>query len=238
MKKIRETIVRVKLRDKISSCKYSSEPYYDRFGKALKGVEEQKFFIIGAEPGSGKSLGLYQYVRRYLDGGMSPADTGIVIFVSTRDEIRSFIKGAKLARDEFAVVTAKGPMEDAKEFGGLSDATKAPVVFVTAQYLYARCPDKFADFERLLYRGKPRALRLWDEGFYKASSTLVSMDSLSEIKGTLRRSHSALIAAVEEIESKVRNVGVGGEIMLPAAIKDWAIRADEVLTADRNKDAV
>lgn len=238
MKKVIEKMKIVRLKDKINTCKYSSEPYYDRFDEALKGVEEQKFFIIGAEPGSGKSLGLYQYVRRYLNGGLLPADTGIVIFVSTRDEIHSFIKGAKLAGDEFAVVTAKGPMEDAKEFGGLSDATKAPVVLVTAQYLYARCPDKFADFERLLYRGKPRALRLWDEGFCKASSALVPMDSLSEIKGTLRRSHSALIAAVEEIEFKVRDVGVGGEITIPAAIKSLAIGADEVLTPKSHVEAL
>lgn len=238
MKNMQKRMKNALLRTKFAISRYSSEPYYDRFDEALKGNEEQKFFIIGAEPGSGKSLGLYQYVRQYLDGGLLPADTGIVIFVSTRDEIRSFIKGAKLAGDEFGVVTAKGPMEDAKEFGGLFEATKAPVVFVTAQYLYARCPDKFADFEPLLYRGKPRALRLWDEGFYKASSALVAMDNLSEIKRILRRSHSELIAAVEEIESEIRDIGVGGEIMIPAAIKSWATRANEVLTADSNKDAL
>lgn len=219
--KIKERI----LKDKVERSTYSSEPYYDHYDRALEGIEDNVFFIIAAEPGSGKSRGLYHYVRQYLDRARLPADTGIVIFVSTRAEIHSFIKGAKLAGGEFGVVTAASPLADAKEYGGMIDPTKAPVVFVTSQYVYAHCPDSFSEFDRLLYRGKPRALRLWDEGFYKASSALIPMDHLAAIKGALRGGHRDLVAVIEKAEAEIRIIGVGGTMALPLAIKGLAAGA-------------
>lgn len=92
---------------------------------------------------------------------------------------------------------------------GLSDPDVAPVLFTTHEKLRRWTAGRsFADAVKFHYRGRPRALRIWDESYLPATPVTVRLDVLKSIPATIRlhypkdaESLDALTAFLESSES-------------------------------------
>ncbi|WP_267396774.1 MULTISPECIES: hypothetical protein [unclassified Sphingomonas] len=220
---LRKKVITLKI--KSSTISFSSEAYYDDFNRALDGRALGKIYVIPAEPGSGKSRGLQQYLRKYRDGGFKPADTGVLIVVTRLAEMKNYIGGAGLVGDEFAVMTADTPVASAFEFGGSINADRAPILFVTAQMIQSRCRGRFADASEFYYKGKPRRLRVWDEDFFVADAVIISGDDFGELMRPLRGSFDTLANEIEHLEDRLRRMPPGSEVVVPQSISAAASAA-------------
>lgn len=178
---------------------------------------EPKYHVAPAEPGSGKSKGIQGYLRLYLDGGRSAADTGIIVIVTRIEEILSYIAGAKLDTNEYSVLASGNQKQNLLKFGGRSDVDNAKVLFITAQRLSAR-PSDFSCLKDLFYKGKPRALRLWDEEFTIASQSSVSLDQIKALPSTIRAADAEATRLVEDLEAIVSTASNDDEITVPAGL--------------------
>ncbi|OWK28601.1 hypothetical protein [Sphingomonas mucosissima] len=214
-----------KLRIERTLYEFSSEPFFGLFDAAMNGMIPHRFHVISSEPGSGKSKGIQKYLREYLDGGRGGVDTGIIIFLTRLDEIKSYIKGARLLRDDYAVLISGDRRGILKEYGGSSNPNEAPILFTTAQRFEARCGSSFEDSTDLFYRSKPRALRIWDEEFTPAKPSTITLDRIKELPALLRGSFNDLVLEVEKLEASMNAAVAGDEIVIPIAMVPDAVRA-------------
>lgn len=193
---------------------FCSEACFHYFYHILEGKGKPEIMIFPFEPGMGKSRGIQKFLREYKSKGFYP-DVGVLIILSRRDEIHEYIKGAGLVAEDYGVLDAHSPMERVTKYGGLFDHTKAPILFTTAQMVSSRCGDDFEKFQDIFYRGKPRALRIWDEEFRFAEAVTVSHDDLATMRSCVRRSHPALADALQLAEDKVRAASNGDVVTMP-----------------------
>lgn len=127
------------------------------------------------------------------------------------------------------MLDARNPVDRATIYGGLVDHTKAPILFTTAQMVMSRCGDDFEKFEALFYRGKPRALRIWDEEFRFAEAVTVSHDELAAMRSCVRRSHPALADALQMAEDMIR-AAVTCDVVTMPVLPFFAMDAPPSLT--------
>lgn len=182
--------------------KLISEDFFSDFDLALSNKADPKIFLAAAEPGAGKSRGIQKYLNEIVEGKRTVPDNGIIVFVSRLEEIGSYIEGARLPNDKFAVVAGTDIKESLKKFGGLIDPNNAPIIFTTTQKLRYWCGDSFNDMEIYHYKGRPRSLRLWDEDYYPVEAVNISIDRLSALKLVLRPSYPDLVNEIEIVEAE------------------------------------
>jgi hypothetical protein len=197
-----------------SSKQFSSEILYDDFENVLKGGGKKDFVIFPSEPGRGKSRGVQNFISEFKTRGFTPGDQGVIIFLSTRKEIKDYISGIGLSAGDYAVLDSQPPLERAKMYGGSLDVDSVPVLFMTTQLLYSQCGNSFEEFEPAFFKGKPRRLRIWDEEFKPADVVTVSVDEIAQMRVSVRADSPKLAIVLDEFEASLR-ASSGGKLAVP-----------------------
>ena len=124
-----------------------------------------RFYLSSIDPGMGKSRGVLAFLLEFVRRGGEP-DNGILVCLATWDEVKRMIDAAGLPACSFGVLTSN----DKLNAMGRSVAKAAPILFTTHQMVARRrgLPEAFH------YCGKPRALKIWDEGMMPAEPVVIS----------------------------------------------------------------
>lgn len=182
MTSLKDKVLNFKIKHGFPYYKYASEALHRDFERALKGRLEKQVFVFPSDPGRGKSKGVQLFLEKIVNKEISVEDSGIVIFLSRRNEIKEYISGGKLSAGDFAVLDSQFPPDRVACYGGSLCGDNAPILFVTSQLLHSRCRGSFEMFEEAFYKGKPRRLRVWDEEFLPANITTFSVDDLARVR--------------------------------------------------------
>jgi hypothetical protein len=182
---------------------------------------EDYYYLSPLDPGVGKTEAFVSVLKAWKALGFLPGGSALVA-VSTRDEILSLIKRTGLDKADFACVTADHSINAM----GSRDVGSAKVIFTTHKMIRSRSSgpsfEAASDFH---YIGKPRTLRIWDEGFTVAESCVLTVDSLNILNAALRYVEPHLVGKIETVLDHIRTGKTGDLIIIPADVGKAALSA-------------
>jgi len=155
----------------------------------------EKLFISSLPPGMGKTTVAVEATKALLaDPQMS--EQGVIYFLSRLEEIKSLVEQMGIDASDFATLTSD---EEINAMGNPLPEN-ARVLFTTQQRLeaYAKDGTLFEDMKDLRYKGKPRAIRVWDEAILPSRTLTLDKDGLYRLLKDLRRVDPSLTAVVEK----------------------------------------
>lgn len=200
--------------------------------KMVDGTAKRVFYVSSLDPGVGKTQTIIHALRNL------PKDVGVLICVSRKEEIKSLMRDMGLTKDETGIYTA----DPGLNIEGAANTDRARVLFTTQQMVDSRLKDgkKFKDLGVFHYRGKPRAVRIWDESMLPGEELTLSIDNLARIPSRLRRMDQKLKDRLYEDLSKIRKLSEGSTYQVPDLegeygldIIDKAIILERIKTKDR-----
>lgn len=193
--------------------------------QALDGGLDPAVYVMSADAGTGKSTAVQSLLAEWKSKAF-PGD-GTIIFLNTLLEIDAYIAGAKLDKADYAVYTSN-PIY-AGYGAGRDAAGTVPVLFATHSMARRRLVDfdTYAEADCFHYRGKPRALRVWDEAFLPAEYAAFDLNDLHMLPSALKGRSRNEIKLFERLQQSLATVSAGDLITIPFDIRSIA---DGVLT--------
>ena len=177
------------------------------------GICPQKPHLSTLDPGVGKTQVMVHFLRELMK---SPyRDVGVLLCIGRKDQLRDIIGQAGLADTDYAFLTAD---EDLNAKGrGRDHANDAPVLFTTHRMveLRVRNQSSFADVDAFHYRGKPRAVRVWDEALLPSLPLTVKRSDLGSLFTPLRKIDISLAARVERLWEDLGDKAHGSTHVMP-----------------------
>ena len=189
--------------------------------QALYGRLKSAIYLMSADCGAGKGEAVQSLLKDWKCKGF-PGDGGAIIFVATLAEVDAYTRRAGLERADYAVFT---PDETYKTYGaGRHAAQDVPVLFATHSMAGKRLHGlaSFADANDFLYRGRARALRVWDESFSPADYASFELNDLRMLPGSLRGCAKADIAVIEGLLPDKADLVAGVMLDIPTTIGEVA----------------
>ena len=190
--------------------------------------------LSALDPGVGKTQAVIHFLRTLL---ASPdyRDVGVLICIPRFDQITSIVADAGLAEEDFAVYSSDDHMN---AFGrGKSQHRKARVLFTTHAMLERRAVrhqsfEAVADFQ---FRGRARAVRVWDEALVPGKPITVSRWSISHLFLYLKADHPLLVADLEELAESLKSQQDGERIEIPDLAAKHGVDIDQIRAVLRGK---
>jgi hypothetical protein len=191
------------------------------------GDADPLIYLSSLDPGVGKTQTYIHFIREMLE---HPDYDGVAVIVciSRKDQIRAVVDEAKLQPDDFAVLTADAELNAL----GSGNPNSARVLFTTQRMVESRCQHgtkAFEDVAAFHYRGKPRAVRIWDEAILPGQTLTVSRDDVGLLFKPLRFSHPNLTAALEQLFIHLGTLPDGEIITLPNFAEDHGVTLNDVM---------
>jgi hypothetical protein len=198
----------------------------------LHGRLSDNFFLASIDPGIGKTLSGSRFLKAWKDAGFTP-QVGVLIAVSRRDEINTYIIQSCLAPEDFAVLTR----DEALNALGTARPASAPVLFTTQQMIGSRTKTgrPLASLSEFHFRGEPRVLRIWDETMMPEEPLTVRVDDLGLLASPLRHTAPEFIQAVQQLQQELWGLSAGSEITVP---DDITAKAPKKGVSDRTAEIV
>ncbi|UXC91106.1 hypothetical protein EGM87_01025 [Sphingobium sp. RSMS] len=226
--------IEIKSDDRSISCHLSSSSPATPFQRAFSSLKDKMkdclhsrcasgVHIFSADAGSGKSRAVQSFVREWKETGF-PGDGSIIIFLATFDEIDSFRQSCQLDQSDFACVSADRKFN---QFGlGRSRSNEAKVLFTTHEQARRRIAEHggFEAIASFHYLGKPRTLRLWDEGLDAARPVSFNLNILEALPTLLRdvAGSDGLITAIDALRLDKAQRQAGFILSFPIELRDLA----------------
>lgn len=194
--------------------------------QGLQGMLPQTYHLLSLDPGMGKTQACVHFLKAWSELGYQPASS-VLVAVSTLDELKSFIAGTKLPREDFGVLTS-----DAKTNSlGLRESShgRARVLFTTQAMIRSRTRGKlFTDADEFHFEGKPRSLRLWDENILPRAGVVLTRSDLFNLVDPLRADFPKLSQDLETFVVQLGNARAGSLVRIPLTLRlepRWATGA-------------
>jgi len=164
--------------------------------EGLKAQLPPAYYLASIDPGQGKTLAMAEFLKLALDMGRLE-EGGALIGVSRLSEITTYIEATGLPPDHFGVLTSSPELNAAGVC--TSGLNRVPILFTTQQMILSRVAGRaFKDTADFHYRGKPRALRIWDESLIPSQPIIVQRDELGRLL-PFRLHHSSYVEAIERL---------------------------------------
>lgn len=176
-----------------------------------EGTAEARVYLSSLDPGVGKTLTAQVALQRMAEAE-DHDHVGVVVFVSTLNEIAGLVEGAGLSKADFAVFTKND------DVNGLSStpAAEAQILFTTQQMLRSRCGDGlFADCADFYYRGKPRSVRIWDETLDPGEVVTLSSYDLGGLLTPLSVASPEVAKELEALQLRIKEAELGEVLDVP-----------------------
>jgi hypothetical protein len=143
--------------------------------RMAEGNADRAFFLSSLDPGVGKTQTVFHFLLSLL-ASPKHEDVGAVVFMFTKDEIKTFVSEALEAgvpEPAFAARVHKDDVE-VNELG-CGNPERARILFTTQQRLVTICSGRgFGEVQEFRYGGRPRQVRIWDERLDPAWPILLS----------------------------------------------------------------
>lgn len=178
------------------------------------GRAEPMFYVSALDPGVGKTQSIVHSVRNL------PDDVGVLICLSRIDEIGSLIAEMGLSNSEYSTKVSVSSEDELRKKGidlGNKDHNQARVLFTTQQMVDARlCKvSAFAALNEFFYRGKPRAVRIWDESMLPGEVLTLNIDRIASILEITRKVDSKLAERLLDLIAAVNGQLDGSTYAVP-----------------------
>jgi hypothetical protein len=207
--------------------------------KMADGQCDPKFYLSSLDPGVGKTKTIVHFLRA-LAASPKHDHVGVIVFFSTKQQIEHIIEDAGLKQSEFAVwVTDDEKAEKKLNDLGAEDRNSARVLFTTQQRLQLVSRSRpFSSVSRFYFRGRPRQVRIWDEGLLPAESVTVVSSDLGSLHRPLRRRSEDIVAYLDGLRHKVDACPDHGFFDVPDLEAETGLSRTQVnaLTADESND--
>jgi hypothetical protein len=169
-----------------------------------EGECEGKFFLSSLDPGVGKTQTVIHFLKALL---VSPQHehVGVVMFLSTKQQIVDVVREACLQPSDFAVlVTDDEKAEQKLNDLGTGEPSSARVLFTTQQRLQLVCRDRsFSEVEKYQFRGLPRQVRIWDERLLPTEEVLVNGHDIGGLFSVLKRVRPDMIGDLDQLRDQL-----------------------------------
>jgi hypothetical protein len=143
--------------------------------RMAEGKAKREFFLSSLDPGVGKTQTVFHFLLSLL-ASPKHEDVGAVVFMFTKEEIKTFVSealAAGLPEKDFAA-RVHNDDEEVNALG-CGNPERARILFTTHQRLVTICTGRnFGDVQEFRYRGQPRQVRIWDEGMLPSQPVLVN----------------------------------------------------------------
>lgn len=177
----------------------------------LHGRAQAGYSLASLDPGMGKTESVLTFLDVWKEQGFQP-DASILIGLSRKEEIETYIDRSGLSDADYAVLTT----DDTLNAKGNQNHGQARVLFTTQQMIASRTQrSTFAEASEFHYRGRPRTLRIWDEAFVPALHVTISPDAMRELFGRLRQTAPAFVEALAAFVSQVDGMNEGEVVSVP-----------------------
>lgn len=184
------------------------------------GLELTNFYVSFLPAGMGKTTTLVESIKALVSLDQF-SQVGVIIFLSRLEEVRTLISAMGLSDDQFAVIASEGKEEN--KLGRQDDKTLARVLFTTHKGLEARSANgtKFADMNRLFFRGKPRQVRVWDEAILPSKNVTLGRFEIERLlHGFSKAGHGDIAKALDDWCGSLKNSSEGNLIQVPELEND------------------
>lgn len=165
------------------------------------------------DPGVGKTTVMIHFLKVLM---ASPyRDAGVLICIGRKDQLRDIVDKAALDASDYAFLTAD---DELNERGlGTAERNKARVLFTTHRQIELRVglQPTFAGVEAFHYRGKPRAVRVWDEALLPSLPLTISRRALGSLFAPLERPFPACVVEIEDLHRDLEGAEDGYRFQLP-----------------------
>lgn len=164
-------------------------------------------------------------------GSEAHRDVGMIVCVGRKDEARALAADLDALNDRLAIFTAD---PDCNKLGGAAP-DDAQVLVTTQQMLERRCRGAFATAREFHYRGKPRAVRAWDEGYLTGVPLSLNRDAIAGLFEALRPRFPRMTDAVEDLFLRLRSVPDDDLLAIPDWEADYGVPLSEALSATETR---
>lgn len=190
--------------------------------EALDGRIDPAVYVMNAPCGTGKSTTVQKVLGEWKLSGFHPGS--VIIFVATYDEIEAYVRGAGLDHDDYAICTSD-PLY-ASYGRGMHHIDSANVLFVTHVRAEKdmRAKSSFEAMSAYFYKGKPRTLRVWDEGFAAAVGATFNRDDLYALSSAFKGLDAVDRAMFNDLWAACIAPKEGMSITIPLALAGVAER--------------
>lgn len=194
------------------------------------GTALPSLYLSSLDPGVGKTQALYAFVRNLV---RSPAHTGVgvLICLGRLEEVRSFVEGM----NAFGAMpqTAVAVMTSNPTLNGLGHPVpqEAQVLVTTHQRLEQMRGRRLSEAAAFSFRGKPRAVRVWDESFLPARAVVLNTDAIGGLLETLSTINHDLRNRIMAMVNEIEGLSDNSTYTVPDFVTDYRIRLPKVVRA-------
>ncbi|WP_054945042.1 hypothetical protein [Novosphingobium sp. KN65.2] len=177
------------------------------------------------------------FIRDWKNRGFD-GDGSVIIMLSTLEEIDTYKTGCGLDRADYACLS---PDKEYASYGiGRAKAGQAKVLFVTHEQARRKMIEAggFEAIAAFHYAGKPRSLRLWDEGLTPAIPVSFKLSVFEGLVDVLGASNPELAAQIERLRLDNKDRIPGHMLFIPKELGDAARKLGIVTKDWTNKDYV
>ena len=196
-----------------------------------------RIHLSAVDPGVGKSSTVAHFARALIASN-DHRDRGMVICVGRIAEARTIAADLEIPREHLAVLTSD------PEVNALSGAEpgSAQVLVTTQQRVEMACDGRsFEEVETFHYRGRPRAIRAWDEAWLPGTAVTLDRDNLLSLVKPMRSVASALADLMEDFAVSIRHAEDGSLVIVPdieavSGASPWEVMAAAAGITGRFRD--
>lgn len=171
------------------------------------------FFLSSVDPGVGKTSMLEQSLYSLI---YSPKHrvVGVLVCVSRLDEIKKIVAQSSLQDTMFSAFTSDDTVN--KLGRGKDEADKARVLFTTQQMINSRCDGKsFSEVSEFHFRGKPRAVRVWDEAMLPGETLTINRSLLMRLATEWTSTYPTLGTIIDDLAHSLKDNADGDLVSIP-----------------------
>lgn len=192
------------------------------------------FHVFSVDCGLGKSTILKSFLEIFAEES-SLHHHGVLICLSSYDEIRSYLDDLRIPSSIFAMLTADESL-NARGVGSDRGET-APILFTTVQMLKSRTEGKtFASSGDFHFHGKARSCRVIDEGAAPYDPVIIRVDTLMAVPDALSKVNTPFVQALRPALDKLAGLKHGEVFNVPDGLppvnpKEMVRRGDNLEVA-------
>ncbi len=192
---------------------------HETLTKMLEGTACNRYYLSSLDPGVGKSTAIISWLNARLENPRAYGGKGVLICLERLEEIRRYVDDGKLPEDSYAVMVSERD-ELGRELNsrgaGQDRASEAVVLFTTKAQIKIRCNGRnFNSVSSLYYRGKPRAIKVWDESFSVGTEVTLNPHDLGKLFSGLGEKDGKLPKLVSNIIDDIANCKAGDIYTFP-----------------------
>jgi hypothetical protein len=186
---------------------------FDLFRNNLNSNLDEKIRIFPIDTGLGKSTIIRKFLREWKAKGFGSGES-CILFLSTVEEICRYIEAIGFDRNEVAVVTRN---EEANSLGSDNPNQSRLVLTTHAMLRFRTLKKSFSKASEFYFQGKPRGLRIADEGLYRAEHIHLGRDSLLQVIEPLRPYFPEWVEGLEKFATHIHALKPNSIIRFPNA---------------------